>query len=390
MIEPINSLLNYWELPAAAKAEHKSDFWGLGVGDPGINVAVRKGSAWLGLAQDNSASRDGGVASHYSLLKGWSPSYPEITGYIVPTMLACAKAQQDESLRQRAKRMLDWLVSIQFPEGGFQGGYIGLAPIVPVTFNTGQVLLGLACGTREFGDEYREAMRRAADWLVKTQDADGCWRRHPTPFAIPGEKAYETHVAWGLLEAAKLDPNRAYVSAALANIRWALRRQKSNGWFRDCCVSDPYQPLTHTIGYVLRGILEAYLFTGDESLLRACRKTANGLLTAVKKDGFLPGRLNANWRPTVSWACLTGSAQIAYCWLMLYKHLSESAYQRAAYATNRYLRRTMKMNGPPEICGGIKGSFPVSGDYCPYEYPSWACKFFIDSNQLEQEIREEV
>lgn len=40
-------------------------------------------------------------------------------------------------------------------------------------------------------------MRRAADWLVETQDADGCWRRHPTPFAEPGEKVYETHVAWG-------------------------------------------------------------------------------------------------------------------------------------------------------------------------------------------------
>ena len=106
-----------------------------------------------------------------------------------------------EEARRRARRMLDWLVSIQLPEGGFQGGTIDHAPVVPVTFNTGQVLLGLAAGVEEFGEAYIEPMRRAADWLVATQDRDGCWRRHPSPFAAPGEKTYETHVAWGLLEA---------------------------------------------------------------------------------------------------------------------------------------------------------------------------------------------
>src|SRR5258708_4274520 len=36
-------------------------------------LAVR----WICLAQDMSASADGGVARHYSLVGGWSPSYPE-------------------------------------------------------------------------------------------------------------------------------------------------------------------------------------------------------------------------------------------------------------------------------------------------------------------------
>ena len=36
--------------------------------------------------------------------------------------------------------MLDWLVSIQMPSGAFQGGTIGESPVVPVTFNTGQIL----------------------------------------------------------------------------------------------------------------------------------------------------------------------------------------------------------------------------------------------------------
>src|SRR5205085_10345256 len=124
-------------------------------------------------------------------------------------------------MRERARRMTDWLVRIQLPGGGFQGGKIDMTPVMPVTFNTGQILLGLAAAETAFG-QYREPMRRAADWLVHTQDPDGCWRKHPTPFATAGEKEYETHVAWGLFEAARIDPDRGYAEAGLANVAWAL------------------------------------------------------------------------------------------------------------------------------------------------------------------------
>lgn len=338
--------------------------------------------AWLARAQDCSTSADGGVARHYSLLTGWSPSYPETTGYIVPTMLAYAKWRGDPAARQRARRMLDWLASIQFPDGGFQGGVIGAKPAVPVTFNTGQILLGLASGVREF-EQYREVMGKAADWLVRTQDADGCWRKHPTPRAKPGEKTYETHVAWGLLEAARVEPARSYAEAALANVRWALRWQRPNGWFDRCCLDDPARPLTHTLGYALRGVVEAYRFTNDAIFLHAARRTADGLRTAIRSDGFLPGRLDAHWRGAVGWACLTGSVQIAHCWLLLYQETGDKRYRDAAYAANRYVRRSMDIEGRPETRGAIKGSFPVHGGYGTYQYLNWACKFAIDSNLLE-------
>jgi hypothetical protein len=386
ILKPVRAARRFVKLPSQARSERRTDHLGLPAHDTGIERAVSEAIAWLGRAQDNSLSRDGGVARDYSLINGWSASYPETTGYIVPTMLAYANRFNDGSVRERARLMLDWLVSIQFPEGGFQGGVIGAQPVVPVTFNTGQILMGLASGAREFGEPYLSAMRQAADWLVRTQDGDGCWRKHNTPFAGLGEKVYETHVAWGLLEAARVGADKSYADAALGNIRWALHSQQTNGWFKDCCLSDPAQPLTHTLGYALRGILEAYLFTNDPSLLAACRRTADGLLSAVDRDGFLPGRLDSEWRDVVSWACLTGSVQIAYCWLRLYCETGDERYRDAACAANQYVRRTMRINGSPEIRGAIKGSFPVSGGYCTYEYPNWACKFFIDSNLLEQDV----
>jgi hypothetical protein len=387
LLRPVRALGHYLRLPAMAKAERRKDALGLPSHDPGVERAIDEGVAWLGRAQDHSTSADGGVARHYSLLTGWSTSYPETTGYIIPTMLSYARWHGDETAHQRARRMLDFLVANQLPDGGFQGSSIGTTPVTPVTFNTGQILLGLASGVREFG-VYREAMRRAADWLVETQDPDGCWRKYPTRFAAPGEKAYETHVAWGLLEAARLEPNSSYADAALANVRWALQHQHDNGWFEKCCLNDPSQPLTHTLGYALRGIIEAYRFTGDATFLKAARKTADGLLTAIQGDGFLPGRLSPNWRGAVRWVCLTGTMQLALCWLILYEDTGEVRYRDAAYAANGYVRRTMKVEGPLETRGAIKGSFPVNGQYGAYQYVNWACKFFVDSNMLERAVRQ--
>ncbi|MGI8507850.1 MAG: hypothetical protein ACR2MQ_00835 [Gemmatimonadaceae bacterium] len=387
LLDPIRRVRDNLALPSVAKRAALSDRRSPIQVDPGIDSAVNAALAWLGAAQDNSASSDGGAARQFSLLSGWGASYPETSGYIVPTLLRGQPGRPTDAHVERGRRMLDWLVSIQLPGGGFQGGTIGQTPVVPVTFNTGQILIGLASGVSELGDMYRPAMIAAADWLVKTQDPDGAWRNNPTPFAAPGEKAYETHVAWGLLEAARVDPNRGYGEAAARNIAWALTKQRPNGWFADCCLNDPEHPLTHTIGYVLRGVIEGYRFSGDPSLLTATLKTAEGTLSALRPDGFLPGRLSADWTAAAKWACLTGSVQIAHCWLMLYQINGDARFRDAAFKVNSYVRTRVSVDGPPETRGGVKGSFPVDGDYGRFEYLNWACKFFIDANLLEQEVR---
>lgn len=375
------------KLPFAVRVAQRRDRReGLGA-DPGIAWAVREGLAWLGRAQDASATRDGGVARNYGIGEGWAASYPETTGYIVPTMLAHAQLRTGDLLRERARRMLDWLVSIQLPGGGFQGGMVNQTPVVPVTFNTGQILMGLAAGVSEFGDVYRGAMLAAGDWLVQIQDADGCWRRFPSPFAGKGEKAYETHVSWGLIEAERLEPGRGYADAALRNVRWALTQQHDNGWFDRCCLDDPTQPLTHTIGYVLRGLLEVERFYNDQSLVVAARQTADGILTAIRDDGALPGRLGSDWRGSVSWSCLTGNVQIAHSLLILYDRTRYKPYRDAAYGLNRAVRRTLRIDDPDETRGAVKGSFPINGDYGRFEYLNWATKFAIDSFTAEQQIR---
>lgn len=381
----IRKLRHEMQLPARAKQERARDRRGLPSADPGCAKVIEEGVRWLARAQDSTASGDDGVARHYSLITGWGTSYPETTGYIVPTMIAYGERYQAQWALDSARRMLDWLVAIQMADGAFQGGRIDSTPVVPVTFNTGQILLGLAAGAA-LDAAYRRPMERAADWLVATQDEDGCWRKNPTPWAKPGEKSYETHVAWGLFEAARVMPDKPYGAAGLANVQWALSKTQADGWPELCCLNDPLHPLTHTLGYYLRGVLEAYRLSEQAELLSAARRTADGLLSALDGEGRLPGRLSKGWQAAADWVCLTGSVQIAHCWLLLYQITGEARYRDAGFAANRYVRRSVQVEGEDAVRGAVKGAFPVDGDYGSYEYLNWAVKFCVDSNQLELDV----
>lgn len=349
--------------------------------DPGPEAVIAACLDWLGVAQDNSASRDGGVARDFDLRKGWAVSYPETTGYIVATLLEQAATRPE--LETRARAMLDWLCAIQFENGAFAGGVIGAKPWVPVTFNTGQILIGLAAGAARFGAPYLAAMHRAADWLAATLEADGCWRRFPTPFAEAGEKAYETHVAMGLFVAHEVAPGRGYAAAGLRNVHWALTQQQANGWLDRCCLDTPEAPLTHTLGYALRGLIEGVRVTGDADALAGAVKLADGLGTALAGDGFLPGRLGRDWRGAVPWACMTGTSQIAESWFRLARLTGNTGYRDWGRRANAYVRRRVRVDGPPELRGAVPGAFPIGGQYGRYQFLNWAAKFTIDAQAAE-------
>lgn len=385
MLNAFRNALSRRRLPKAAREERDRDRQGVPTNDPGAAAAVEACLAWLARAQDCSASDDGGVARDFSLIEGWATSYPETTGYIVPSFLAEAAGGRRADLRERARRMLDWLAEIQFEDGGIQGGKIDAPVRVPVTFNTGQVLLGYCAGVRTF-NAYRENMHAAARFLRDTLDVDGCWRSHPTPFAAHGEKAYETHVSWGLFEAERLAPGEGYGEAGLRQVDWALGKQRENGWVADCCLDQPSQPLTHTLGYYLRGVVEAHRLTEAPRLLEAARKTGDALVGVQRPDGSLAGRWRADWSAAVDWVCLTGVSQIAESWLYLFEATGDPRYLDSAMNANAFVRRSIHMDGPLDTRGGVKGAFPVDGGYGEFAFLNWAAKFTLDANRKELEL----
>ena len=160
-----------------------------------------------------------------------------------------------------------------------------------------------------------------------------------------------------------------------------------SGWFDSNCLTDPANPLSHTIGYVLRGVLEGHLYSGRPDLLAASVRTADSLLKAIADDGYLPARMDRDFKPAADFVCLTGSVQIAHCLFLLFQLTGEKRYFEAGQRLTRFVRRTIWLDGPKETQGGVKGSFPINGSYGQWEYLNWAAKFCIDANLLELDIQ---
>jgi hypothetical protein len=183
-------------------------------------------------------------------------------------------------------------------------------------------------------------------------------------------------------------PGHGYSDAGLKQVDWALTKQAPNGWFASNCLTNPQAPLTHTIGYVLRGVLEGHRLSQRADLLAAARKTADGLIPAIEPGGRLPGRLTSHWKGQADYVCLTGSVQIAHCLFLLHQITGDIHYLQKGQELTSYVRRTMALDGSENQRGGVKGSFPIDGDYGQWEYLNWAAKFFIDAHLLELDIQE--
>src|SRR5215212_2379241 len=80
---------------------------------------------------------------------------------------------------------------------------------------------------------------------------------------------------------------------------------------------------------------------------------------AAAPTGHWPHWSRTEGWPAASWVCLTGTAQIAHCWMLLYRETGDARYRDGAYRANQFVRRTMRVSGDPGTVGGVKGSFPV-------------------------------
>jgi uncharacterized protein YyaL (SSP411 family) len=345
-----------------------------------LDTHLQAAMSWLCRAQD--ACPAGGVALDYSLRCGWSPGYPETTGYIIPTFIRYAAVSGEEEYLERALRMADWELSIQEPDGSFQGGPQG-SGLGSFVFDTGQVVFGLLEAHRLSGrDKYLQGAVGAGDWLVRMQDPEGMWRRaayHHIPHV------YYTRVAWALAELGNYLDSQVYRDAACRNIDWALTQQLDNGWFRCAGFTEAGHraPFTHTIAYTIEGVLETGVCLRREDYVDAAARSALAL-QRIGNNGFYHGRYDRDWRSTDRYSCLTGNAQIACIFLRLHEIRGGQGYLEAARAINRFVSRCQEIRGADTTRGAISGSYPIWGGYLRYTFPNWAAKFFADALMLEK------
>jgi len=369
------------------------DKLGFGRSEPRtIEEHLEAAAEWILRAQQ--ATADDGVAHSYDLrLDKWLPSYPETTGYIIPTLYDYAAHFTKPRYKEAARRMAEWEVAVQQPDGGVRAGTMDSEPVVSTVFNTGQGLFGFARAARETGDErIHAALIRAADWLVAAQDEDGCWRRFFSPFSETKTAIYNTRSAFGLVRAFEVTGDEKYLDAAHRNVRWALSRASPNGWLPGNSLAEEKDDsaLMHTLAYSIRGILEVGVATAEARYLDHALKMAKAVAGIQNADGSLPAYCTPDWRAKCRWSCVTGNSQMAINSQRLAREAASPELIANAVAANRFNMSVQDLNASdPNVRGALKGSHPFDGGYMTWRYPNWAAKFFMDALMLEK-LRGEI
>jgi hypothetical protein len=386
------SVLGHPLLNPAGLAEALRERRGGHAADPSHRPHLVEAVDWLARAQD--AAADGGVPRAYLLvydpyhaMRGWQASYPETTGYIIPTLLEAAEHLARPELTQRALRAARWEIEVQLDSGAVQGGIIG-AGRTPAIFNTGQVIFGWLAAFEVTGDgQFADAARRAGAWLTSVLGPDGRWRHGESDFARKDSTLYNARASWALAEAGLRLGHPEFRDAAARNLRFVARSQTANGWFPHCCLSDPERPLLHTLAYTIRGLIEGGRVLEDSELVTAGARAAEALAATVRPNGFMPGRYRSDWTGPEKWSCLTGEAQMANNWMRLSLITGETRWLEPVERVLAFVKRTQNRSSrDPGLRGGIKGSWPIGAEYSPYQTLNWATKYFADALMRHEQV----
>lgn len=348
--------------------------------------ALDKAASWLMASQ--KANKDGGMGS-YHLVNKWSSSYPETTGYIIPTLISYGKKNGRQEAIGSAIRAADFLLKIQKESGSWQGGRMNENK-PEIVFNTGQVIRGMVSAHQHAGEQkYLDAAVKAGMWLLDIQHPEGFWQTH----ALMGRaRVYDTFVDVPLLQLYGITGDEKFKETAIRNLNWVINeKMQENGWFEDCdnTVKRNDRPILHTIAYTLDGLIDSSLILDDDQYLTAAGKGAEKLRDLFLAQDFLHGRYDRNWSGSEYMIC-TGGAQMAIVWLKLYRKYNDESFLVAARKMINLLIfiQSRKFDEKHGTHGAIPGSFPIWGRYEPFAFPNWATKFFCDALLIEAEIKQ--
>jgi malonyl-CoA O-methyltransferase len=265
---------------------------------------------------------------------GHPGAYPEVTGYLVPTLI-------DYGERELAAELVRWLVRIQNADGSFPDPDQGRSYV----FDTGQALRGLLAGI-PLVPEAREAAGRAAEYL-RREMIDGGARGYPQRYS--GAYWVETaqlYVLPPLVEAADRLGEPSYGEAA----------ERCRRFYAEHADFLRVDNLTHFLAYELEALI-------DLGCAEPARPVLDRLRKAQKPDGSVRGAGGSRW------VCVPGLAQLAVCWYKL--GWWEPADKAVAWVESRQ-----------RPSGGFRGSSGLGAKYKPNVEVSWAPKFYLDAHRL--------
>ena len=330
----------------------------------------------------------GGSRANYSLfwngLKGWSGPYPETTGYIIPTFLELSKISKCNQLKDKAEKMGNWLLTLQFKDGSFPGGIYSGKQREKSVFNTGQIILGLTeLFTTTGRKEFLKSSQLAADWLVGELDDSGNWLKHN--YVNNFSPSYYTRVVWPILKVAYLTGDPDLKTGAIKAIESILTHRKKNSFISGSGFKENGPTVLHTLAYTIRGLLESAELLGNQEYYSYAENISYKILRKFELNKRFWGAYYKDFQGVKWYQCLTGNVQMVIIWLKIYLKKEDPRFLNAAVkAIDSVAEKQIKSHWNKNLVGAIPGSSPVFGRYMMFRYPNWAVKFFLDAILLER------
>ena len=265
------------------------------------------------LIRSISVGPDSGSGTYYHH-SGWTSSYPETTGYIIPTLLRYAQNEEGpwaENAASAALKAGSGLRAIRHTDGGWPAGYVHQKR-GSVVFNTGQILRGMRALYLFTGDEkYKVSAHRAILWVWKQLDAEGKFSSNDFMGAV---RVYGTYVVAPILEWSQhFEADKdGWEEKARLHLNWVLTQQQDNFWLANCDNTEHknHKPIIHTIAYTLDGLFDSGCLLKDEEYKNAAIGGAEILAQKFVERELLHGRYDKRWNGSEAYIT-TGGAQLA-------------------------------------------------------------------------------
>ncbi len=341
------------------------------------------------------SQKDGGSSAYYSMTSGWKASYPETTGYLIPTLYKYWEETSDATWKTLAQKATDWLLSIQRPSGGWQAFQVDTQSYERV-FNTGMIIDGL-CAAYDIEGSKRilNSAIKGAEWIVSQQDMDNYWRKSN----IGQGGAYDALVCACLLEVWKRTNMNAFKDAATRGLDVISRLQTKNGWFDRCNGSETsHEPtaLTHHLGYTLEGFLRAGQILNYNNYFECARRTSERLLSRVEVNRRLAAEYGPHWEEIPMSKgriniCVTGCSQVARVFDMIAQKTRDLRYLNASAKLIDFVSAVGALDSQDQsMKNGTPGSYPIYGNYQSFQFVNWAAKYHADAIMFHRQISKQL
>jgi len=353
---------------------------------PSLDESLTKTFSWIKASFE--ATGDGGSAAYYHLGHGWKSSYPETTGYLIPTLYEYSRYSIDSYWAELAHKAAEWLIKIQYKEGGWQGLQIGV-PCEPRIFNTGMILDGMISAFLHQKDEkYLEAAIKGVDWIISKIGNNGLFiSNNPVKGGWSADILVLSYAAT-VIQYLPADKQSKYLESIHNSMNSHLKFQAPNGWISASNFEDsfPDTAVLHVLGYAFDGLLVLFEVTGEQKYMDSAMAIAGELLSLYKTTGQIPSYIKSDWSTYYDMGrgkaslCLTGLSQVAICFHKIARIKNKPEYVEAA---NKIIAQVAGIGNWKSSCNGlsygITGSYPISGHYQKYKTLNWAAKFHAES-----------